>query len=102
MSNDDYCPAFQTNPTPCLLPYDQCQDQHVHHAREEDVRVDLLSAISAAEDALAQLSNALGDVAQEQPRGAYQGNIDWADAAVDRALRDLATMREWIENAATA
>lgn len=35
----EYCPAFAENPTPCPLTHDQCQEQHIHHAKEEDEEI---------------------------------------------------------------
>ena len=58
--------------------------------------LDLLTALTQAEAALGDLSNALFDALGEP---GDKTNIQWADAAVDRALRDLAQMRQWLEGA---
>ena len=57
----------------------------------------LVQALTQAEAALGALSNALGEALGEEKGNL--SNIHWADAAVDRALRDLAQMRRWLEGA---
>lgn len=37
MSDREYCPAFaRRDPEPCPLKKWECQERHIHHAREED------------------------------------------------------------------
>ena len=57
----------------------------------------LVQALAQAEAALGDLSNALYDALGDETGDI--SNIQWADAAVDRALRDLAQMRQWLEGA---
>ena len=61
---------------------------------------DVRAAVSQAEDALANLSNAIADAFAEMAPRRYRGNAEWADAAVDRALRDLAQIRAWLDKPA--
>lgn len=51
--------------------------------------------LTAAETALVDLSNAIFDAINEETGDL--SNLQWADAAVDRALRDLETIRRWLE-----
>ena len=57
----------------------------------------LVQALTQAEAALGDMSNELYDAMAEETDDT--SNLDWADAAVDRALRDLAQMRQWLEGA---
>ena len=51
---------------------------------------DILSHIEAVEEALAHLSNALFELDDLK-----NPNVQWADAAVDRAAVDMAKLRSW-------
>lgn len=59
----------------------------------------MIEALAAVENALAGLSNAILEAIEADGR---HPNILWADAAVDRALRDMAAIRRWLEPEARA
>lgn len=57
----------------------------------------MLTELGVVEDALAKLSNAIGDAWAEMDWKDPSGNMQWADAAVDRALGDMMRIRRWLE-----
>ena len=55
----------------------------------------MLEALAAVEHALAGLSNAI--LAELEDGDVFGGNLQWADAAVDRAMTDMGKIRQWLE-----
>lgn len=55
--------------------------------------MNVLDAIDAVERALTDLSNALYDMREEDPKCV---NIQWADKEVDKAMGLMDTLRRWL------